>query len=47
MCDSMLEQVLLSTEGNVVWNRNFLDDDFDAICKIKPDIIILPEIRFE
>ena len=47
MCDSMLEQVLSATKGNVVWSRNFLDDDFDAICKIKPDIIILPEIRVE
>jgi surface carbohydrate biosynthesis protein len=46
MFDSMLENDL-RVKGNMVWNRPFLKNDFEAICTIKPDVIVLPEIRVE
>jgi surface carbohydrate biosynthesis protein len=46
MCDAMLEHEL-KKRGCMVWNRPFLKEDFASICIIKPDIVVLPEVRVE
>jgi surface carbohydrate biosynthesis protein len=37
----------LEKRGNVAWVRSFLDGDTDSICAIKPDILVIPEMRVE
>lgn len=43
-CDDLLAYEL-KRRGHLVWVRDFLANDRFAICAIKPDIVILPEIR--
>jgi surface carbohydrate biosynthesis protein len=33
--------------GNHVWLNTFLQNDAEKVCHIKPDIVVLPEIRVE
>ena len=44
--DMMLARSLTS-EDVCVWKYPILGDSRNAICLVKPDIIILPEIRLE
>ena len=39
--------VALRKEGHMVWKRTYLDMDRDAVVMIKPDLVVLPEIRCE
>lgn len=43
--DAMLAQQL--GKNNTIWVRRFLGGDYQSITTIKPDVIILPEIRCE
>jgi surface carbohydrate biosynthesis protein len=44
--DKLLEQEL-SNRGHKTWLRGYLKGDKAAVCAIKPDIVVLPEIRCE
>jgi surface carbohydrate biosynthesis protein len=48
--DKMFDTLLkceLEKKDNLVWLHSFLSNDTSAICTIKPDIIVLPEMRVE
>jgi len=39
--------VALRKMGHLVWRRNYLDNDRNMVVYIKPDIVIMPELRCE
>jgi surface carbohydrate biosynthesis protein len=44
--DTVIAQELRKL-GNLVWFNTFLQEDGEKVCHIKPDIVVLPEIRVE
>ncbi len=48
--DSIVDDCLVAAlrkEGHMVWKRTYLDRDKDAVVMIKPDLVIMSEIRCE